>query len=632
MHSNSLRIFMMLVGILVMVYPPQVYASLPSDPDDFVAELETIINEEMAHFNVPNAVVTIVQNGDIYTMQGYGETAVGSGIPVDPQTAIFRVASVSKSITATAIMTLVDQGMISLTDDVNQYLDEFQLESIDGTIVTFEHLLTHTGGLDDKVYFPTAVESATDYISLPDTFISSPPVRYDPSGIQTRYSNQGYVLLGYLIEQISGMSFEAYVQQNVFIPLGMSSSTFEQQLPQNLQQNLVARYDFDDDTFIEEPFIYVNEMPAGGMFTTASDMANFMIMNLNNGVLDDEQILRADLVTAMHDQQFTNHESLGGYGYGFWRSEHNGLTMIMHDGSGPAVSSRMVLLPDENVGVFFAHHGGGAGFRAQVMARLLDEYFGLPQQPVENLSGTAEQVAGLYKNNRYVHDGYFRIPTMITLEYNIRTDNGRLYLEDGLLAGESEYVEVSTGVFQQIDLPSNQLVFHFDDNGRVSQLNANLYHTPLDFEPVAWYESNPFLLASLIVPFLICLVATITMPVASVIRAFRHVEYSQLEILAHWLGWSFAVSGLFIMGLFVIGDLSPLPYASPHTSPMTVYGILTIANLVVILALVIIVFWCLAISGQYWGLTGRIGYTILTIGSIAYLWFSIQNSLIGYNL
>jgi len=86
------------------------------------------------------------------------------------------------------------------------------------------------------------------------------------------------------------------------------------------------------------------------------------------------------------------------------------------------------------------------------------------------------------------------------------------------------------------------------------------------------------------------------------------------------------------MGLFVIGDLSPLPYASPHTSPMTVYGILTIANLVVILALVIIVFWCLAISGQYWGLTGRIGYTILTIGSIAYLWFSIQNSLIGYNL
>lgn len=630
-----IRSFLFLIAIFVILFAPSpAAADLPENPDPFVAFLDELMSEGMREYDVPNAVVAVVRGDTLYALRGYGERDISTGEAIDPATTVVRVASVSKPVTATAIMTLVERGLINLDDDVNQYLSAFQVDSVENTAVTFAHLLTHSGGLDDKLYYPPSVTEPADYLSLQEAFASSPPVRYAASGVQTRYSNQGYLLLAYLIEQISGLPFEEYVAQFVFTPLEMHSSTFEQELPPDLRARVANRYEFDDSTnsFVEDPFIYVNEMPAGGLYTTAADMAHFMQMQLNQGEWQGQSFLAPELIAQMHATQFTPHEALGGYGYGFWRATHHGRVLVMHDGGGPSVSSRLILLPDENIAVFLAHQGGSPLFYVTVTQRILDEYFGQTPPPDNELTDSAAQFAGLYKNNRYVHEGYFRLPTHVGMELNIRAEEGRLLLEDGLMPGEQVYLQVAPGVFHRADDPDNRLAFQVDGQNQVTGMSAILYNIPLDFERAPWYESNTVLLILLLGPTLIFLLTLIVLPLTSLYYRLKKHTYAPQQLTSRWLAWLFALFGLVVMFLFLMGESSPLAQISPHLNPAPLYLFLTIANGVALLALLFLVWWGVGLWRRYWSMGGAVGYSILAIAALLYLWFSYYNSLLGYQL
>lgn len=618
--------------LLLLLTPGRAAADLPAKPDAFVAFLDAIMTEAMAEYQVPNAVVAVTRGETLYALSGYGQRDISAGEGVDPATTLFRVASISKAVTATAVMTLVDRGLIDLDDDVNQYLDDFQVAAVEGTAVTFAHLLTHSGGLDDKIYYPTSVQDPDGYLTLSEALASSPPTRYAPSGVQTRYANQGYQLLGYLIEQISEMPFAAYVQEFVFEPLEMDSSTFEQELPPALRARLAGRYEFAEEAgFVEEAFIYVNEMPAGGLYTTAADMANFMRMQLNEGRWNGAAVLTPESVAQMQAVQFANHAALGGYGYGFWQATHNGRLLVMHDGGGPAVSARLILLPDENVGIFLAHQGGDPRFYLTVTQRILQEYFGRATAVESHTGGSVEQFAGLYKDNRYVHTGYFRLPTRVGLEWNIRADGDRLLLDDGLFPGEQTYIQVAPGVFHRADDPDIRLAFQVDENNQVTRMNAILYKIPLDFEPAPWYERNTVLLIVLLGPTLVFLLTVIILPLAALYRRLRK-RADEGWSAAHWLAWLFSLSGLSLMVLFMLGESSPLARLSPHLAPAPVYAFLTFAHVVALLALGVLAMWGIGVRRRYWRFWGAIGYTALAIAALLYLWFSYYNNLLGYQL
>lgn len=616
---------------ILFLTPVRAGADLPTTPESFVDFLDDLVVEAMHNYHVPNVVVAVVRGDSLYALRGYGEGDISTGAAIDPDTTLLRVASLSKPVVATAVMTLVEQGLIDLDDDVNQYLDAFQVATVGGTAVTFAHLLTHSGGLDDKIYYPTYVTDPAGYLSLTDALASSPPVRYAPSGQQIRYSNQGYLLLGYLIEQISGMSFAAYVQEFVFKPLEMHSSTFEQELSPAQQARLAKRYDFTESSgFVEDAFIYVNEMPAGGLYTTGSDMANFMQMHLNQGQWHGRTILTPESVAQMHASQFSNHPALGGYGYGFWQATHNGRLLVMHDGGGPAVSARLILLPAENVGIFVAHQGGDPRFYLTVTQQILDAYFG-PATAVAAQTGIpAAQFAGLYKGNRYVRDGYFRLPTRIGMELNIQAEGEELLLDVGLFPGEQVYIQTAPGVFQQTNNPDNLLVFQLDENNQVTGLTAILYKIPLDFEPAPWYESNNILLIVLLGPSIIFLLTIIILPLTALYHRLKKRTYERRQVAVRWLAWLFSLSGLSMMFLFMLGETSPLARLSPHLAPVSVYALLTFAHVVALLALVFLAVWGVGLRRRYWHFWGAAGYTILAIAALLYLWFSYYNNLIGY--
>lgn len=626
-----MRRLVFVLAMVVTLVGGVVAEGFPEQADEFIEFVDRLIEEEMERNGVPNATLSVVRGDQVYALRGYGLADQQAERPVDPEQTIFRAASVSKSVVATAVMTLADRGVISLDDDVNRWLSEFTVPKVNGTEVTWHDLLTHSSGMDDKVYFPTTAEDAAGYISLDEAFRSSPPVRFAESGQVTRYSNQGYALLGYLIEQASGIRFEEYVERYVFAPLAMRSSTFEQILPDGLVERVTKAYAADEEAgWIEQPTIYVNEMPAGGLYTTSGDMARFMAMHINGGSFEGRQVLSEALVAQMHESQFSPHPALGGFGYGFWQSTHNGERLVMHDGNGPSIATRLLMIPEQRMGFFLAQQGGSSVFLLAVTDRILDEYFGETPDPTPIASGSVEQYAGTYKDNRYVHNGYFRVPTRVGLEITIRAEDGRLVAADPLEGVERDYVQVSPGVFARADRPETKLAFVTDERGRVTRMHALLYDLPIDFEPAGWWERNAFLLVLYLAPALVFLLVMVVLPIAALVRKLRKRTRPLEQRRVLWFSWGFSLLGFVIMALFLLGDFSPLLYWSPTTNPVAVYGFLTFAFVTSVLALGVPATWFLALRRKYWGWVGIIAHSVLLVGTLLFIWFSVYNGLFSF--
>ncbi|MEJ7608754.1 MAG: serine hydrolase domain-containing protein [Bryobacteraceae bacterium] len=175
----------------------------------------------------------LVKDGKIFFAKGYGYANAGKKTPVVPDQTLFFAASVSKLVTATAVMQMIEQGKLRANADVNAYLKRFQLEKNYAASVTVANLLTHTGGIDDS-FIVSSVDRPADLVSLGDFFTTNPPRRARAPGEQIVYSNWGMAFTGYLVEAVSGISFYDYVEQNIFRPLAMAHSSFRRPIPVHL--------------------------------------------------------------------------------------------------------------------------------------------------------------------------------------------------------------------------------------------------------------------------------------------------------------------------------------------------------------------------------------------------------------
>jgi hypothetical protein len=302
----------------------------------------------------------------------------------------------------------------------------------------------------------------------------------------------------------------------------------------------------------------------------------------------------------------------------------------MHDGNGPSVAARLLMIPERRIGFFLAQQGGSNVFLLAVTDRVLDEYLGETPAPSARVSDSAERYAGLYKDNRYVHNGYFRLPTRIGLELDVRAEEGRLVTADPLEGVEREYVQVAPGVFERTDRPETRLVFTTDERGRVTGMHALLYHTPIDFEPAGWWESNGFLMLVYLGSTVIFFFAVILLPIAALLRKLRKRERTPDQRRALWMNWGISLLCLIVLAMFVLGDVSPLPYLSPSANPVAVYGFLTLAFVTTLLALGVPATYYLAIRKRLWRWLGYVAHSVLLFGSLLFLWFSVYNGLLFF--
>lgn len=435
-------------------------------------------------FAVPGAVLAVVRGDSVLALKGYGYADLSTQRPADPEHTLFRVASVSKPVTATAAMRLWERGALDLYADVNRYLERVAVPVAFGAPVTAHHLLTHTAGFDEKLFGGGAPEAAPDLAAYLEATL---PGRVYPPGQLHSYSNHGYGLLGTLIEERSGLPFEAFVEEAVFESLGMARSTFRQPPPEALRKHLATGYVCTAGGCEALPYDYVAFGPAGALQTTAADMARFLAFHLSGtgGALADTTRRR------MHDPQWQPHAALGGMGYGFFRGLVGRHEALRHAGGWPGWASQLVLVPEAGLGYFVAVNTDAHPFMAALLERFAADVLGGPLPPPA-AAPSAESLgryAGTYRMARHVHRGADKIAVlagmpMPDLRVEIQGDTALVAMVGA--TRERLHPAGAPAVFVRPGLDPRRYFFEAGADGRATRVHTDY----ASLERIAWWEAR----------------------------------------------------------------------------------------------------------------------------------------------
>ncbi len=235
----------------------------PTDGREVEAFLDQVLARQLEEYQIPGATVSVVKDGKILFAEGYGQADIEAQKPVVADETLFRIASVTKLFTSTAVMQQVEEGRLDLDEDVNAYLDDAEIpNTYSGRPVTLRHLLTHTAGFEES-FTGSGARNAADVEALGDFVDGHMPARVRPPGEVASYSNYGMSLAGHVVEEVSGVPFERYVEENVFAPLGMEGTTFAQPPASGLGERLATGYDVEVGEPVAGPFEYADDAPAG---------------------------------------------------------------------------------------------------------------------------------------------------------------------------------------------------------------------------------------------------------------------------------------------------------------------------------------------------------------------------------
>ncbi len=376
-----------------------------SNPQEVEAFFDAFMAEKMAEQHIPGAAIVVVKDGETLFSKGYGYADLEEQLPVDPAQTVFRVGSVSKLFTWTAAMQAVEQGLLDLNADVNDYLTDFKVPDTYSEPITLAHLMTHTPGFEDR-WVDSYTHEPAELVPLGEHIAKFLPERVEAPGEIHSYNSSGTALAGYLIEEASGLPFAQYVAENILEPLGMDSTTFEQPLPDALATNLATGYTYTDDGYEAAPIYYAQEPPEGGLSATAADMAAFMSAHLQGGQYQGVRILQEATAEEMHAQQFTHHSELPGMTYGFKERTINGQRVIGHGGDQFTFASQLLLLPEQNEGFFVVYNRFDDAFREELISAYMDHFHPAQAQAVapETISLSPEELSrftGAYRYVRY---------------------------------------------------------------------------------------------------------------------------------------------------------------------------------------------------------------------------------------
>jgi CubicO group peptidase (beta-lactamase class C family) len=311
--------------------------------DPIASYLQPLVDN---HTIAGEVTVVATKDGTVYR-KALGYSDLGAKVPM-PENALFWIASVSKPLTATALMMLVDEGKVSLNDPVEKYLPEFKGQMVKEAVtsggqtttklvpanhpILVREILSHTSGLAFRSA-AQPVPGALDLLSLKDQVRSfgADPLLYQPD-TDYRYSNEGLDTAARIIEVVSGEPYERFMQERLFDPLGMKDTTFwpnEEQIARlaqsyklDAQTKDLLKVNIDQLTYPLNDRAHRFPMPAGGLFSTADDLGKFCRMILNGGELDGRRYLSA---SALHDMTSRENRGLGKTEYGFgWAIEKDG--------------------------------------------------------------------------------------------------------------------------------------------------------------------------------------------------------------------------------------------------------------------------------------------------------------------
>ncbi len=607
--------------------------SAPVSPQLTQSDVDTWLDGYMPYAlkrgDIAGAVVVVVKDGRVLTQRGFGYSDVAKRTPVNPATTMFRPGSISKLFTWTAVMQLVEQGKLDLDKDVNTYLD-FKIPPRQGQPITLRNIMTHTAGFEE-VGNGVIVGNPKNIRPLDEALKRWMPRRIFAPGVSPAYSNYATGLAGYIVQRVSGMPFDDYLDRHVFGPLQMTRSSFRQPLPAHLLPFVSKGY--AQASGEAKPYEFVNPSPAGALAATGADMAKFMIAHLNQG----GALLRPETARMMHDTKLTILPPLNRMALGFYEQNINGRSVIAHAGDTWWFHSELWLFPNENVGVFVSLNSVGkdyavSGARGLLLEQFADRYF--PSKPhdrrvdAKTAAEHARMMVGTYISTRRSESNFAKMLELTgQLKIGLNQDGGI-----SLGSGNAKWVEIAPFVWR--DLDSHERVAAKLVDGKVVRVGFDGGSPIVMYDRAPWYRSTAWILPLLLAGLAALALTAIAWPVTAIVRR-RHgakLEIAGRDLRAYRLVRGFASAAVAVIVGWITswtimgGDMDNLAGGyEPYVWLLQIVGVV---------AFPVLMGAALWNGWQVWarksGWFSKLWSVVLIVAALSLLWTALVFNLISF--
>ena len=514
--------------------------------------------------DIAGAVVAIVKDGQILTERGFGYSDVEKRAPVDPKLTLFRPGSVSKLFTWTAVMQQVEQGKIDLDADVNQYLD-FKIPARDGKPVTMRQLMQHVAGFEEQAKGIMSDDpKSPNFEALLKQWV---PERVFVPGTTPAYSNYGASLAGYIVQRVSGESFDDYLDKHIFAPLDMKHSTFRQPLPADLEPLMSQCYSLASEP--AKKFEIIGPAPAGSLSSPGEDMAHFMIAHLQNGEYHGNRILKAETAEMMHNSPLTILPPLNRMELGFFETNLNGREVIAHLGDTQCFHTSLHLFLKEGVGFYVSFNtpgkaGAVGGLRGALFEDFADRYFPVAETSATKVDAktSADHAAllnGHWVNSRGSQSSFLAAVGLFGQTKAGVDAKGELAVPfNGLNGKPRHWVETAPYVWRDQD--SHERLAAKVVDGKAVRFSIDGISPFMVFDRVPGYADAAWLLPALYCALAALLLTAVFWPVTAIVRrrfgaglalgpdalrAYRLSKVGSILLLAALGLWGFTIIRMF---------------------------------------------------------------------------------------
>lgn len=375
---------------------------------ELVKQLDKSVSENLKKY-APGCAVLVAKKGEVLLEKGYGTANLELNVPMSTEMA-FRIGSITKQFTAISILQLVDKGQIALKDSIQKFIKDFHFK---GKTITIENLLTHTSGIkgyeqiDAKIpnvmridFSPKVIIDSLDKLSL--EFV--PNTKYN-------YSNSNYFLLAYIVEQVSGKSYQQYLKENIFAPAGLNSTFYESQT--EIIPNRANGYSFSEGKYWNIDFISMALIyGAGALRSTVGDLYEW-----HKALYEGKLIKKETFLNAIQPHKLADGKQID-YCYGFFNKTENGINSIGHGGAIDGFRAIEMYYPNQDIFITLLCNSETDNFERffQSISNIILGIKADNEVKEIKLSGeTLDSYIGTYKNDKY------------NVSIKIYRANGRIY-------------------------------------------------------------------------------------------------------------------------------------------------------------------------------------------------------------
>ncbi len=491
-RRDFLRYYVSAFTGATLLLPPEISRqqgpehSRNGDYSSVVATVRQMLPLAMVRKEIPGASIALIDGERTIWAEGFGYTDRSKKLKITPDTPFF-VGSISKSFTTLGVLKAVESGLLSLDQPLKEYLPWFMVNSRFGKPeadkITIRHLLSHHSGLGtwpplgnpyDSQYHARAFEEVVK--STRDSWLKFPP------GERFEYCNQGIDLAGYALQVAAGKSFAEFMRDEILGPLGMTASTFAQR-DVTEKGVFASSYQGTRPVAIQNGIIHPM-LAAGGLMSSARDMARFILFHLQDGKVNDKRLIQPNLLREMYSPQFTARTEPTGYGLGVYRAFEHDTERFSHGGYGYGVSTHYRWLPEQKIGIVLLTNQGAShnapAFAGEIMKLMLKAKLGSVPANRPLARANRPRVSTDESALRRLEGTYLLYDAIL---YRFKVENGKLFQ----LAGKDK-VQLEAHSQTEFTHGSRTYEFFLDEKGKAKGVRiTDPYYDPSSAENSVTY-------------------------------------------------------------------------------------------------------------------------------------------------